>query len=458
MDVVVQRCCGLDVHKDTVVACVRTPGKGGRRDQQTRTFGTMTRDLLALRDWLLAMGVTLVGMESTGVYWKPAYYLLEDAMECWLLNARHLRNVPGKKTDVLDADGSASWSSTAWCGPASCPPGRSASCADLTRYRKAQIEERGREAQRLDKVLQDAGIKLSSVASDILGRSGRDMLTALVSGTRDPEIIAELARGRLRAKLPLLREALRGRFTGHHALLVGEVLAKLDYLDEAIGRLGTEVDRVIAPFEPELALLDTIVGVDRRTAQALVAEIGVDMGRFGSSARLASWAGLCPGLDESAGKRRSGRTRKGSKWLGTALAEAANPPGARRAPTWAPSSAASGAASAMPRRARRSPTPSWWPRSTSSTGASPTRTWGLTGSPSVVRKPMRVVSPARSRHWVSGRPRAAGGRLTADRTATSTGHPAPIPCPLTGYFRVRPSLDARCTRSGPPRPPGFSRR
>jgi transposase len=327
MDVVVQRCCGLDVHKDTVVACVRTPGKGGHRDQQTRTFGTMTRDLLALRDWLVAMGVTLVGMESTGVYWKPAYYLLEDAMECWLLNARHLRNVPGKKTDVLDAEWICQLVEHGLVRPSFVPPRPIRELRDLTRYRKAQIEERGREAQRLDKVLQDAGLKLSSVATDILGRSGRDMLEALVRGTRDPEVLADLARGRLRAKLPALREALTGRFAAHHALLVGEILAKLDYLDEAIGRLSTEVDRLISPFAPELALLDTIPGVDRRTAEAIVAEIGADMARFGSSGRLASWAGLCPGLDESAGKRRSGRTRKGSKWLGTALAEAAESAG-----------------------------------------------------------------------------------------------------------------------------------
>ncbi len=327
MDVMVERCCGLDVHKDTVVACVRTPGKGGRRDQETRTFGTMTTDVLALRDWLDAMGVTLVGMESTGVYWRPVFYLLEDAIECWLLNARHLRNVPGKKTDVLDAEWICQLCEHGLVRPSFVPPKPIRELRDLTRYRKAQIEERGREAQRLDKVLQDAGVKLSSVATDILGRSGRDMLTALVAGTRDPEVLAELARGRLRAKLPALREALNGRFSGHHALLVGEILAKLDYLDEAIGRLSAEVDRVIAPFAAELALLDTIPGVDRRSAEALVAEIGVDMTRFGSAARLASWAGLCPGLDESAGKRRSGRTRKGSKWLGTALAEAAEAAG-----------------------------------------------------------------------------------------------------------------------------------
>ncbi|HLF47833.1 MAG TPA: IS110 family transposase, partial [Methylomirabilota bacterium] len=327
MDVVVERCCGLDVHKDTVVACARTPGAGGRREQQTRTFGTMTNELLALRDWLVAMGVSLVGMESTGVYWRPVFHLLEDAMECWLLNARHLRNVPGHKTDVKDAEWICQLVEHGLVRPSFVPPKPIRELRDLTRYRKAQIEERGREAQRLDKVLQDAGVKLSSVATDILGKSGRDMLEALVSGTRDPEVLAELARGRLRSKLPALREALTGRFSAHHALLVGEILAKLDYLDEAIGRLSVGIDRLIAPFEAEVGLLDTIPGVDRRTAEALIAEIGVDMGRFGSSARLASWAGMCPGNHESAGKRKSGKTPKGSKWLGAHLAEAAEAAG-----------------------------------------------------------------------------------------------------------------------------------
>jgi transposase len=327
MDVVVERCCGLDVHKDTVVACARTPGAGGRREQQTRTFGTMTNELLALRDWLVAMGVSLVGMESTGVYWRPVFHLLEDAMECWLLNARHLRNVPGHKTDVKDAEWICQLVEHGLVRPSFVPPKPIRELRDLTRYRKAQIEERGREAQRLDKVLQDAGVKLSSVATDILGKSGRDMLEALVRGTRDPEVLAELARGRLRSKLPALREALTGRFSTHHALLVGEILAKLDYLDEAIGRLSVGIDRLIAPFEAEVGLLDTIPGVDRRTAEALIAEIGVDMGRFGSSARLASWAGMCPGNHESAGKRKSGKTPKGSKWLGAHLAEAAEAAG-----------------------------------------------------------------------------------------------------------------------------------
>jgi transposase len=222
MDVLVERCAGLDVHKDTVAACVRTPGPSRARAQEVRTFGTTTVELLALRDWLAACGVTLVGMESTGVYWRPIYYVLEDAFECWLLNARHLRNVPGRKTDVADAEWICQLVEHGLVRPSFVPPKPIRELRNLTRYRKAQIDERGREAQRLDKVLQDAGVKLSSVATDILGRSGRDMLEALVGGTRDPEVLAELARGRLRAKIPALRDALLGRFGAHHALLVGQ--------------------------------------------------------------------------------------------------------------------------------------------------------------------------------------------------------------------------------------------
>jgi transposase len=323
METIVERCAGLDVHKDMVTACLRTPAPGGGRRQQIGEFKATTAGLLALRDWLVAEEVTLVGMEATGAYWKPVYYALEDACECWLLNAHHLRNVPGRKSDVADAAWICQLIGHGLVRPSFVPPQPIRELRNLTRYRKAQIEERTRETQRLDKVLQDAGIKLSSVASDVMGVSGQAMLRALVTGERDPEALAELARGTLRKKLPELREALLGRFSRHHALLVGEILAKLDYLEEAIERLSEEIGRVIAPFAEQVALLDTIPGVDRRMAEALIAEIGVDMSRFGSSARLASWAGLCPGQYESAGKQRRGTTRKGSKWLRSHLTQAA---------------------------------------------------------------------------------------------------------------------------------------
>lgn len=323
MEKLIERCAGLDVHKASVVACVRVPGEGGERLQEIRSFGTTTAALVDLRDWLASYGVTVVGMESTGVYWKPVYYLLEDDFECWLLNARHLRNVPGRKTDVADAAWICQLVEHGLVRPSFVPDKPIRELRDLTRYRKALIQERTREAQRLHKVLEDAGIKLSCVASDVLGASGRAMLDALVAGTHDPAVLADLARGRLRAKLPALREALAGRFHSYHRVLVSELLAHLDYLDEAVERLTAEVARVIAPFEEAVSLLDTIPGVNRRTAEVLLAEIGPDMSRFASAAHLASWAGLCPGNNESAGKHQSGKTRKGSKWLRIALVEAA---------------------------------------------------------------------------------------------------------------------------------------
>jgi len=325
MDRVVERCAGLDVHKDSVAATVRVPGSAtGERLQETRTFSTTTRGLVTLADWLASYGVTLVGMESTGVYWKPVYYVLEERFECWLLNAQHLRNVPGRKTDVQDSAWICQLVEHGLVRASFVPPRPIRELRDLTRYRKAQIEERSREVQRLDKVLQDAGIKLSSVASKTLGLSVRLMLEALVAGTHDPEVLAELARGRLRRKLPALKEALSGRFRGeHHGLLVAQILAHIDYLDETIATLSERIEQLIAPFSRQRDLLETIPGVGRTAAQVLIAELGVDMSVFPTSAHLASWAGQCPGNHQSAGKRRSGRPRHGSKWLHTTLTESA---------------------------------------------------------------------------------------------------------------------------------------
>jgi transposase len=319
----IERVAALDIHKDSVVACVRVPGEAGRREQEKRRFSTTTAGLLVLRDWLRSYTVTVIGMESTGCYWKPVYYLLEDEFECWLLNAHHLRNVPGRKTDMSDAEWICQLVEHGLVRPSFVPPKPIRELRDLTRYRKAEIEERTREAQRLEKLLQDAGIKLSSVASDVLGVSGRAMLEALVGGTHDPELLAELARGQLRKKLPALREALDGRFRAHHALIVGQILAHLDFLDETIATLSGAIEEALAPFPDKVALLKTIPGVDQRTAEALLAEIGPDMSVFPSHRHLASWAGLCPGNNESGGKQRSGRTRKGSKWLHAALTQSA---------------------------------------------------------------------------------------------------------------------------------------
>jgi transposase len=324
MEVVVQRCAGLDVHKDLVVACVRLPD-GGDEDRRsvTASFRTFTEDLLALRDWLVDLGVTRVGMEATGVYWKPVFYILEEALECWLLNARHMHNVPGRKTDMADAEWIARLMEHGLVRPSFVPPKPIRDLRTLTRYRRTREEEHTREVQRLDKVLQDAGIKLSSVASDVLGVSGRAMVEALVAGTADPEVMAELARGTLRRKLPDLRSALTGRFTAVHAVVVGEILAHLDHLEESIARLSDEIDQLMVPFARQRDRLVTIPGVKNTLAEDIIAEIGVDMAQFPTAGHLASWAGMCPGQHESAGKTRHGTARKGDSWLQIALVMAA---------------------------------------------------------------------------------------------------------------------------------------
>ncbi len=323
MDVIVERCAGLDVHQATVTACVRLPGPAGERAQVVHTFGTTTPDLLALRDWLAAHQVTAVAMESTGVYWKPVYYLLEEAVpQVLLVNATHLAKVPGRKTDVTDSAWIAQLLECGLVRGSFVPPPAIRELRDLTRYRKTLIQDRTREVNRLHKVLEDAGLKLASVATDVLGASGRAMLTALVAGTTDPAVLADLARGRLRAKLPALRQALTGRFRDHHAFLLTQLLAHLDYLDEALARLSAAIEAHLAPFAEAAARLQTLPGVKQRTVEAVLAEIGVDMGRFPTAGHLASWAGLCPGNNETAGKRRRGRVRKGDRWLKAALVEA----------------------------------------------------------------------------------------------------------------------------------------
>jgi transposase len=318
-----ERCCALDVHKASVTACVRLPGRGGGRREHVAVFSTMTPDLLALRDWLAGFGVSHVAMEATGVYWKPVWYLLEDEFELLLVNAAHVKQVPGRKTDVSDAQWLCQLLEHGLLRGSFVPPKPIRELRDLTRYRKSLIRERQREANRLQKLLEDAGIKLGCVASDVLGVSGRAMIEALIGGEADPDALAELARGRLRAKLPALRQALLGRFTAHHALLCSHILSHLDYLDETISALSDEIEQQTLPFARELELLCTIPGIRRRGAEVILAELGPDMSRFPSARHAASWAALCPGNDSSAGKRRSGRTRKGDQWLRESLTECA---------------------------------------------------------------------------------------------------------------------------------------
>jgi transposase len=316
-------CAGLDIHKETVVACVRRV-RGGRAHQEVRTFRTETSGLLALADWLTGAGVTHAAMESTGVYWKPVWNILEGVVELLLVNAEHIKQVPGRKTDVKDAE----WiAQLLGCGllKASFVPERPVrELRDLTRQRVQLVRQKVQVANRIQKTLEDANIKLASVASDVLGASGRDMLRAIIGGEGDPVVLADLARQRLRAKIPQLQEALLGEVTDHHRFLLRMLLEQVEFLEGHIARLGARIAAVLpAPFAEAVARLETIPGIDRRAAQNIVAEIGADLKPFPSAGHLASWAGVCPGNHESAGKRRSGRTTKGNAWLRVTLVQCA---------------------------------------------------------------------------------------------------------------------------------------
>jgi len=323
MEVIVERQSALDVHKAQVTACVRVPGPDGQRVQLVEQFATTVPGLLILVDWLKAHEVTNVVMEATGDYWKPVWHILEGAFELMLVNARDVKQVPGRKTDVGDAAWLCQLAEAGLLRASFVPPKPIRDLRLLTRYRRTQIDERRREAQRLHKALEDTGIKLDCVATDILGKSGRAMLDALVGGTTDPEVLAELALGKLRKKIPALREALQGRFEALHALLIGAILSHLDFLDEQITSLSEAIEEQMRPFSKAVDLLCTMPGVAQRTAEVIIAEIGTDMTVFPTAGHLASWAGQCPGNDQSAGKRRSGRTRRGSKHLNAALKDAA---------------------------------------------------------------------------------------------------------------------------------------
>lgn len=323
MEVVFPRCCGLDVHKKNVVACIWIRETNGKTQKQIRTFSTMTGDLLVLHDWLASFGITHVAMESTGVFWKPVYAILEDSFTILLVNAAHIKAVPGRKTDVRDCEWIADLLAHGLLKGSFIPPDSIRDLRDLTRYRKSLIDERAREVNRLHKLLESANIKLTAVATDVMGVSAQAMLAALLEGTNDPDVLANLARGKLRSKLPELKQALLGRFRTHHRVMLGAILTHIEFLDAAIDDITTEVAVRTLPFTKEIELLDGIPGIDRRTAEVVISEIGLDMGRFPSDRHLASWAGLCPGNNESAGKRKSGKTRKGNIWLRRGLIQAA---------------------------------------------------------------------------------------------------------------------------------------
>jgi transposase len=314
----------LDIHKRSVVACVLLTEPDGTVRRLVRTFGTMTADLLALSDWLASLDVTHVAMESTGVFWRPVFNLLEDeARTIVLVKAQHLATVPGRKTDVKDSEWLADLLRHGLVRASFIPPAPIRALRELTRYRKTLVQERSQEVKRLQKVLEGANIKLAAVATDIMGKSGRDMLAALVGGEQDPEVLAELARGKLRAKLPALRQALQGRVQPYHLSLITRQLAHSDFLEESLAQLQEDIDAHLAPYEQAMALLQTIPGIAATAAGALSAEIGMDMSRFGSAKHLASWAGVCPGNKQSGGKRLRGALTHGSPWLRAALGEVA---------------------------------------------------------------------------------------------------------------------------------------
>lgn len=319
MEKVNPRCAGLDVHKDSVYACVLADGQ-----KCIEKFGTNVRELLRLHDFLAEKAVAIVAMESTGVYWKPIWNILEDRFQLMLVNAQHIKTVPGRKTDVKDCDWIAQLLEHGLLKASFVPLRAQRELRDLTRQRTQSLGDRARVVNRVQKTLEDANIKLASVATDITGKSGRAILDALVVGKLTPEQMAELVHKRMEAKKPALREALSGRMTGHHRFMLKQLLGQIDDTDRMIEAFDARIEQVMSPLELEaVKKLDTIPGFDTRTAENVIAEIGTDMSRFPTPHHLASWAGMCPGNNESAGKRKSGRTRKANNWLKGALNQAA---------------------------------------------------------------------------------------------------------------------------------------
>ena len=323
MEAMIERSCGIDVHKSSLTACLLVGKLDDKEAKTINTFSTMTDDLFALKDWLKAEGCTHVAIESTGVYWKPVFNILEDSLTVILANAREIKNVPGRKTDIKDCEWIARLLRFGLIQASFIPPKPIRQLRDLTRYRAKLIREMTSEKNRVQKVLEDANIKLSSVATDIFGASGKQMVNALLEADSTPEEIAQLAKGRLRSKIPALVEALRGNISDHHRYLIEMSLRHLEFLAESIADLDERIDKATEPYRGEQELLMSITGVSKGTSESIIAEIGVDMNQFPSEAHLSSWAGVCPGNNESAGKRRSGKTTKGDTWLAASLLQAA---------------------------------------------------------------------------------------------------------------------------------------
>jgi transposase len=318
------RVAGLDVHRDTVVACCRVVDPDGEVEVTKRSFATTRKGLGELAVFLSGAAVETVAMEATGVYWKSPYYALEGLFdELWLCNAQHVKNVPGRKSDLSDAEWLADVAAHGMVRPSFVPPPEIRELRELTRYRKTQVDARGKEIQRLEKVLQDAGLKITSVASAVWSMSSRQIIEALISGTRDPKVLAQMAKSRMRSKIDRLEEALSGHFGAHHAIVCRQIIDHIDFLDRSIAALTDEVTARLLPFEGAVTIVCSVPGISRRTAEVIVAETGADMTRFPTPGQLCAWAGVAPASYESAGKRRSAGTRHGSQWLRHALIEAA---------------------------------------------------------------------------------------------------------------------------------------
>lgn len=318
------RVAGLDVHRDTVVACCQVAHPNQSIEVTKQTFSTTAKGLGELAAWLRDAGVETVAMEATGVYWKPVYYALEGLFDdLWLCNPQHVKNVPGRKTDLADAEWLADVAAHGMVRPSFVPPPEIRELRELTRYRKTQVQARAKEIQRLEKVLQDAGIKLTSVASGVWSMSSREMIEAMINGERDPKVLAAMARSRMRAKIPELEEAFSGHFGAHHATVCRQVIEHIDFLDRSIATLSADITERVCPFEAAFTILCSIPGVSGRTAEVMIAEMGVDMTRFPTPGQLCAWAGVAPASHESAGKRRPAGTRQGSTSLQIALVEAA---------------------------------------------------------------------------------------------------------------------------------------
>ena len=323
MHVVNERCAGLDVHKKSIFACALWFDEKDERQREIRSFGATTAELLGLLDWLKQRGVTHVAMEATGVYWRPVWAILEGQLDLMLVNPHHVKAVPGRKTDVKDCEWLADLLQHGLMRGSFVPPGEIQDLRDLTRYRTELTQAQSRISSRIQKVLEQANIKLSSVASDTLGVSGRAMIEAIIAGEDDAERLADLAKRRLRQRIPELQAALNGRVRAHHRFLLKEQLDEWKALSERIVRVESEIERCMVPFERAVTLWQSVPGIDKVTAHSLVSEIGVNMDQFPTAKQLASWAGLCPGQNESAGKRKSGTIRDGNRWLRRALCQAA---------------------------------------------------------------------------------------------------------------------------------------